>query len=139
MTTNADIGYDTVFAIETSAGVFTALAEVFEVTPPEITVDQVEVTHFKSAGRSREYIPALSDNGAASASMNYVPSSATDQLIDTLLGSGDVSTMRITYPNGATVTFDAFVSGYSKSIPVADRMTADVQFKVTGAVTMAAS
>jgi predicted secreted protein len=138
MTTNADIGYDTKFEIEVN-GTFTALAEVFEVTPPEIAVDQVEVTHFKSPNRSREYIPALSDNGTASASMNYVPNSATDQLIDTLLGSGDVAKMRITYPNDATVTFDAFVSGYSKSIPVADRMTAEVQFKVTGDVTLAAS
>ncbi len=139
MTTNADIGYDTVFAIETAVGVFTALAEVFEVTPPEISVDQVEVTHFKSAGRSREYIPALSDNGTASASMNYVPNSATDQLLDGLLTSGDVVKMKITYPNDATVTFDAFVSGYSKSIPVADRMTAEAQFKVSGAVVLAAS
>ena len=139
MTTNADIGYDTVLAIETSAGVFTALAEVFEVTPPEIAIDQVEVTHFKSPGRSREYIPALSDNGTAAASMNYVPNSATDQLLDGLVGTGDVKTIRITYPNGATVTFSGFVSGYSKAIPVADRMTAEVQFKVTGAITLAAA
>lgn len=138
MTTNADIGYDTKFEIEIDS-TFTALAEVFEVTPPEIAVDQVEVTHFKSPNRSREYIPALSDNGTASANMNYVPNSATDQLLDGLLTSGDVVKMRITYPNDATVIFDAFVSGYSKSIPVADRMTAEVQFKVTGDVTLAAS
>jgi NAD/NADP transhydrogenase alpha subunit len=138
MTTNADIGYDTVFAIKVGA-TFVDLAEVFEVTPPEVSVDQVEVTHFKSPNRSREYIPALSDNGTASASMNYVPNSTTDQTLDTLLTSGDVAEMRITYPNGVTVTFDAFVSGYSKSIPVADRMTAEAQFKVTGDVTMAAA
>lgn len=138
MTSNADIGYDTVFAIKVS-GSFVSLAEVFEVTPPEVSVDQVEVTHFKSANRSREYIAALNDNGTASASMNYVPNSATDQLLDTLLGTGDVAEMRITYPNGVTVTFDAFVSGYSKAIPVADRMTAEVQFKVTGDVTLAAA
>jgi predicted secreted protein len=136
--TQANIGYDTVFAIKVS-GSFVPLAEVFEVTPPEVAIDQVEVTHFKSPGRSREYIPALSDNGTASANMNYVPNSATDVLLDTLKASGDVAEMRITYPNGVTITFDAFVSGYSKSIPVADRMTAEVQFKVSGAVVMAAA
>lgn len=137
MTTLADIGYDTSFAIKVGAA-FVVLAEVYEVTPPEVSVDQVEVTHFKSPGRSREYIAALSDNGTASASMNYVPNSATDQLIETLLTSGDTAEMQITYPNGVTVTFDAFVASYSKAIPVADRMTADVSFKVTGDVVMAA-
>jgi predicted secreted protein len=137
MTTLADIGYDTSFAIKVGAS-FVVLAEVYEVTPPEVSVDQVEVTHFKSPGRSREYIAALSDNGTASASMNYVPNSATDQLIETLLTSGDTAEMQITYPNGVTVTFDAFVASYSKAIPVADRMTADVSFKVTGDVVMAA-
>lgn len=137
MTTLADIGYDTSFAIKV-AGSFVLLAEVFEVTPPEVSVDQVEVTHFKSPGRSREYIAALSDNGSATASMNYVPNSATDQLIETLLTSGDIAEMRITYPNGVIVTFDAFVASYSKAIPVADRMTAEASFKVSGEVVMAA-
>lgn len=137
MTTLADIGYDTAFAIKDGAS-FVSLAEVYEVTPPEVSVDQVEVTHFKSPGRSREYIAALSDNGTASASMNYVPNSATDQFIETLLTSGDTAEMQITYPNGVTVTFNAFVASYEKAIPVADRMTADVSFKVTGDVVMAA-
>jgi hypothetical protein len=35
MSTNANIGYDTVFAIKVS-GSFVDLAEVFEVTPPEV-------------------------------------------------------------------------------------------------------
>lgn len=139
--TAADIGYDTRYAIEDApgSGVFVELAEVYSVTPPEISVDQVDATHFKSPGRSREYIPALSDNGTAQAEMNFVPNSATDSRLEALKASGTVLAMRITYPNGVTVTFDGFVVSYAKNIPVDDRMTATVGFKVTGNVVIEAA
>jgi hypothetical protein len=138
---NANIGYDTRFAIEDApgSGVFVELAEVYSVTPPEFTIDQIEVTHFQSPGRSKQFVPALSDPGTAQAEMNYIPGSVTDVRLDTLRVAGTVLAMRITYPDGTTVTFDASVASYSKGIPVADRMTAQVGFKVTGAVVLAAA
>ena len=137
---NADLGYNTRFAIEDApgSGVFVELAEVYSVTPPEISVDQVEVTHFQSPGRSREFIPALSDNGTAQAEMNFVPNSPTDQRLEALKAAGTVLSMRITYPNGARVTFSAFVVSYSKNIPFGERMTATAGFKVTGDVVVTA-
>jgi len=136
----ANIGYNTRFAIENApgSGVFVELAEVYSVTPPEVAIDQVEVTHFQSPGRSKQYIAALSDNGTAQAEMNYVPNSATDIRIEALRAAGTVLAMRITYPNNTTVTFQAFVATYAKGIPVNDRMTATVGFKVSGDVTIAA-
>lgn len=138
---NANIGYDTRFAIEDAvgSGVYVELLEVFEVTPPEISVDQVEVTHFKSPGRAKEFIPALSDNGTAQAQMNYLPNSTTDQRLRQLQSTGDVLSMRITFPNGVTVTFPASVESYSQNIPVGDRMTATAGFKVSGAIVIAAA
>lgn len=137
---NASIGYNTRFAIEDApgSGVFVELAEVYSATPPEVSIDQVEVTHFQSPGRSKEYIPALSDNGTAQAEMNFVPNSATDQRLESLKADGTVLAMRITYPNLVTVTFQAFVVSYSKGVPVEDRMTATAGFRVTGNVTIAA-
>jgi hypothetical protein len=138
---NADIGYDTRFAIEDAvgSGVYVELLEVFEVTPPEISVDQVEVTHFQSPGRAKEFVPALSDNGTAQAQMNYLPNSVTDQRLRALQGNGQVLSMRITFPNGAAVTFPASVESYSQSIPVGDRMTATAGFKVSGQVVVTAA
>jgi predicted secreted protein len=138
---NADIGYDTRFAIEDAvgSGVYVELLEVFEVTPPEISVDQVEVTHFKSPGRAKEFVPALSDNGTAQAQMNYLPNSVTDQRLRELQVNGDVLSMRITFPNGATVTFPGSVESYNQNIPVNDRMTATAGFKVSGAIVIAAA
>ncbi|WP_182912854.1 phage tail tube protein [Paracoccus onubensis] len=135
---DAMIGYDTEFRIKPTpaAAEFTPLAEVYSVTPPEASIDQVEVTSFKSPGRKREYIPALGDNGTASCEMNFVPGSATDLLIEALITSGSVVGAEIEYPNATVVAFNCSVSGYSKGVPVDDRMTATVEFQVTGAVTI---
>ncbi len=135
---DADLGYGLTFRIKASAEAtdYTALAEVYSVTPPESTIDTVEVTHMQSPNRKREYIPALSDNGTASAEMNYVPGSATDLLIEGLISAGDVVGAEITYANGTVVAFDCMVSSYSKDVPVDDRMTATVEFQVTGDVTL---
>lgn len=135
---NAMIGYDTEFRIgaTASASTLTALAEVYSVTPPESSIDQIEVTHFKSPGRKREYIPALSDNGTASCEMNFEPGSATDLLIEGLITPGAVVDAEIEYPNGTVVAFSCSVSGYSKGVPVDDRLTATVEFQVTGDVTI---
>lgn len=135
---NAMIGYDTEFRIKAtpSASDFTDLAEVYSVTPPESSIDQVEVTHMKSPNRRREYIPTLSDNGTVSCEMNFVPGSATDILIESLITAGHVVGAQIEYPNGTVVAFDCSVSGYTKGVPVDDRLTATVEFQVTGDVTI---
>lgn len=135
---NAMIGYDTEFRIKATptASDFTDLEEVYSVTPPESSIDQVEVTHFKSQGRKREYIPALSDNGTASCEMNFIPGSDTDLLIEGLVSAGHVVEAEIEYPNGTVVAFSCSVSGYSKGVPVDDRLTATVEFQVTGDVTI---
>ena len=137
----AAIGYDTRFAIENApgSGVFVELAEVFEVTPPDTQVDQIDVTNYQSPSRQREFIPGLSDPGTASVSMNYVANSASDQRIEALRSAGTVLAMRITFPNGVRVTFNASVQSYTKAVPVDDRMTATVEVKVAAAPTIAAS
>lgn len=137
---DAMIGYDTLFEIKATpeATDYTELAEVYSITPPEASTDQVRVTHFKSPGGSHEYIPGLTDNGTATCEMNYVPGSASDLLIETLRSSRAVVGARITYPNATTVTFDCSVSSYSKGIPVDDRLTASVGLQVTGEVVVTA-
>lgn len=134
----ADIGYGITVEAEDSpgAGTFTALAEVYSVTPPETSVDQVDVTHYGSPNRSREFKPALSDNGTASAEMNYVPGSDTDQRIRAMKDNGEVIGFQVTYEDGTMVEFTGFVTSYAQSLPVDDRMTATIQIKVTGEVTL---
>lgn len=133
--TDAMIGYQTKYSIRSvvgSSGTFTEIAEVINVTPGEATADRIDATHMQSPGRRREYISGLIDNGEASFEINWVPGSATDEFLRGLFESGEVRDHQIEFPNGVTVTYDASIIGFSKAIPIDDRMTATITIAVSG-------
>ena len=120
------------------------LAGVFELSPPNEQADDVEITHFKSAGRKREYITGLTETGEGTISMNFVAGSATDLLVQAAKAAGDTRAYRIVIPNAAgepawQIDGFCYVKGYERGIPVDDRMTATVTVKFTGDTTEAAA
>ena len=141
--TLAAIGYGSTYeiwngALETPA--YVALTEVISITPGEAETDRVEATHMLSPGRRREYVSGMIDSGEASVEINWIPGNATDLLLRALLESGETVSHRITLPENAsgdriTLTFDAQITGYSKSMPMDDRLTATVTIAVSGAET----
>lgn len=136
--TEAKIGYGSKYAIW-DAGLtvpaFVEVAEVINITPGEATADRVDATHMQSPGRRREYISGLIDNGEASFEINWVPGSDTDERLRDLFSSGETVEHKITFPGGITLTYDASIIGFSKVIPIDDRMTATITLAVSGAET----
>jgi hypothetical protein len=136
------LGYGSVFQIQTenSPDNFVDLAEVISITPPSSTLDQIDVTHMTSPNRNREFISGLNDPGECSFDMNFVPGSTSDDRLFELLnlptGTLRRRACRISYPNGVTWSFSAELVGYEPTVPVDDKMTATVTFKVTGAMTV---
>lgn len=130
--TEASIGYGITFEMADAATPteFDYVAEIFNVTPPSDTTDQVDATHMQSPNRTREFIEGLTDPGEASFEMNYVVGSASDLLL--LAAKGKRKWCRITFPNGVQVMFWGSRQGYEKSAPTDDKMTATVTFKVSG-------
>jgi len=139
--TQASIGYGSTFEIESenSPNVYEALAEVFNITPPSMTVDMIDATHMQSPDRRREFISGLIDPGECSFEMNYVPGSASDARLNAILdlpaGVSRRRNCRIVYPNHVTHLFAAELQTYEPQVPTDDKMTASVTFKVTGPVT----
>lgn len=136
--TDARIGYGTGLEVF-SNGAWVEIAEVFMVTPGEATTDRVDATHMKSPGRRREYISGLIDSGEASFEINWIAGSDTDVLLRSLQTSGNNVDWRITFPNGVTVTFEASITGFSKAIPLDDKMTATLTLAVSGDETWGAA
>jgi hypothetical protein len=136
----AIIGYGATFEVETSAGsgVFTELAEITSISPPNLAVDEVEVTHMSSPDRTKEFIAGLTDPGDMSVELNYIPASATDDFILAWRTDGSTRSCRITYPDETTTdTFPAFVKGFAPTLATADKAAATLTLKVAGAVVRA--
>lgn len=131
--TDARIGYGAKFSIDPAGGTsFTDLGEVFNITPPSDSIDVIDATHMQSPNGTREFILGLNDPGTASFEMNFVPGSASDDLIQQVRAARAVVSCRITFPDTSTWTFDGILTGYEPAVPNEDKMTATVSFKVTG-------
>lgn len=140
MTTAASIGYGSLLEISTDGGSnWDEIAEVFSITPPSSAVDIVDVTHMQSPGRDREFILGLNDPGEASMELNFVPGSATDDMLLDIKAAYEPVKCRITWPNSVVWTFDGLLTGYEPAAPNDDKMTATVTFKVTGSVVSTAA
>lgn len=133
MATQASIGNGAQFQIESATpGTFTALAEVYDITPPNETTDIIDASHMGSP--NREFIMGLTDPGETSFEMNFVPGSTREGLLLAAKASRSAKKFRIVFPNDATWTFDGLVTGYEPAMPNDDKMTCTVTIKVTGAV-----
>ncbi len=132
----AVVGFDVTLEAETSSGsgVFTELAEITNVTPPNAQVNDVEVTHMKSPGRAREFRPGLTDYGTATFEMNWIPSSATDNFILAWRADGSTRAVKVTYPDGEVDTFPAYPQGYETGAQIGEKLSATLTLKVAGAV-----
>jgi len=115
--TEAILGYDTTIEVETAAdsGIYFELAEVTAFTPPQRTIEQVDATHMKSPGRTREFIPGFGEYGSMTVDMNYLPGSDTDDFIVAWEAAAENRSVRITWPNGVIHTLPGNVEGYAPS------------------------
>lgn len=142
---SALLGYGSYFQVEdqNSPTVFNYITEVFNITPPTFTVDQVDVSHMQSPGRIREFISGLIDPGEAGFEMNFVPGSESDQLLfdwmNTAAGVTRRRTCRVIFPPTSAGTyyweFSGEITGYEPTLPTDDKATATVTIKVTGTIT----
>jgi len=116
------------------------LVEVVECGFPSDEVDEVEATHLKSPGRRKEYIAGLIDGGEFTATMNYVPGSATDLLLTAAKVAGTTRCIRIVIPDDSgtgaadwNMVTHAFIKKYAPdSMTTAAKITSTVTFRVTG-------
>ena len=137
----ADIGIDIDVAIETAAltGVFVDLIEVTNIELPEMTTDEVEVTHMKSPNRTREFISGLKDPGEMTLELNWIEGNATDIELNSLKASGETRGIKITFPGvgGAVWSFSGYVKGYKPEASIGAAKKATVTIRVTGSVAIA--
>ncbi len=127
----AYIGKGTIFSTATMAAptVFTAIANVVDVSDPKAQIAHVETTNYSST--DKEFIPGMLDNGQLTLKLNYAEPSYS--AIIALLKV--TSMFQITKADGSTLAFAGFIDSMSGTNPIDNRLEQDVSIKVTGTVT----
>jgi predicted secreted protein len=118
----------------------TQLAKVKDVKIPQTEIDELEVTHYQSANRTREYVAGLKTLQDVEVELFYVPGSATDILCRAARDVADNRAVRIIVPNetgAGAVQFDfpAFVKTYAPTNEVDGVRMATLTLKPAAATT----
>jgi hypothetical protein len=134
-TSAAIIGYLSKYEISTTDGgsIYTEIGELTDFSLPQDEVDDVEVTHYQSPNKTREYIAGLITPGDSEFTINWIPGNATDVLVRGLKVSGARRNHRVSFPNGVKVTFPAYIKGVSPTAPIDDKLSNVISVKKAGA------
>ena len=138
--TEARIGYGTIFEFgdENSPPGYTPVAEVRNITGPNMSRETPDATHMQSPDGYREFLSGLKDGGEVTLELAFLPENATQDQntgVLSLFESGARRSCRITWagpsPNIQWV-FTGLVQTFQPAAPVDDSMTLSVTFKVSG-------
>lgn len=122
--------------------VFTALAEVTDITPNPLIQETQDATHHGSEQAFREFIPTVKDAGEVSGTMNWIPGHATQNTttgLASLLLDGEVHNFQVVIPAVVPVTwsFRGIVTNFApQAAPVDGKLSADFTIKLTGVPTL---
>lgn len=133
-------GFAGVLKVDIS-GTATAIAQIRDISGPNLSADTIEVTHRDGDGW-KEFIAGLRDGGEVTFDLVFDPAltthspSAAGGLI-TLLSAGTKEDFTVEFADSAPTVADfaAIVTGFQPKMPLNDAQTADVTLKVSGAIT----
>ena len=117
-----------------------AVADVISISAPTVSTATIDTTNMEAIHRT--FIAGTIDSGTMSLEIMYDPNSDTDiedAWDNTAVAAPVFKTCIITFSDSATFTFDAILVGFSASVSIDDKVTASIELKITGAVTVAAS
>jgi predicted secreted protein len=132
---NAIAGVGASFKRETaSSGVYAAIAEITQISGPDLTRGTIDVTNLDSVGGYREFIGSFRDGGTVTLSMNFALTTYNQMKTD--FEAADAHNYEIVLPDAGetTLLFAAFVTKLGMMIPTDDKISADVELKITGQV-----
>jgi hypothetical protein len=112
-----------------------ALSEILDVKLPGVTVDEIDITHMTSDNSYKEFAPGWFTADDLTVRANYLK--AQTATVDGLVGTS--KTWKITLPDTSYWYFTGWLKVVAGEAPLADRITADWTFKITGKPTFVAA
>jgi len=109
-------------------------AEILSVNTSGMSRGSIDVTHMGTTG-AREFIPAaLVDNGSVDIEFSYIPGT-TPPIQDAVANPAVLDSCAITFDGPHSITGNAFMTDFSISAQLEDKITATATLKFAGALT----
>lgn len=110
------------------------LTSVGEVTPDS---EELDATTLDSSGGYREYLQGFKDSGECSLTGYLIKADPGQAALRTGYGTGDIDAVLITYPDGTTVGFNAYVKSYTMGAADVDGIVGfAATLRISGAVSV---
>jgi predicted secreted protein len=116
--------------------VFTAIANITSINPPNMSRETIDLTTHQSADGWMEFKGALKDGGEVSSDVNYDPAQHDTLVAD--FEDDDPRNYQIVFPDDASTTwsFAAILTGFEPEAPYDDKLAASLTWKVSGKPTL---
>ncbi len=111
---------------------FSLIPEVRSIGGPSDKAEEIDVTHLGSTGGRREFIQGFKDSDDCAVEMNYVPANTIQSDFLDLYASGDKKGYKVTWPDGATLEFTAFIKGRGRPVQVGNAIVITATLRITG-------
>ena len=120
---------------------FTSIAEIVELTPPQMSRDEIDVTSHSSSDGYREFIAGLRDGGEVSFKANWLPTNSTQDGTTGLLECFNDNVnhnWRVVLPSSLiTISFSGFLTAFEPDLPLEEQAQLSGTIKVSGKPTVA--
>lgn len=121
--------------------VFTSIAEITELTPPNMSRDSIDVSSNSSSDGYREFIAGWRDGGEVAVKANWLPTNATHDGTTGVLSSFNDNVnhnWKIILPDTlATISLRGHVKDFNPDLPLEEQGTLEFVIKVSGKPTIA--
>ncbi|WP_165311051.1 phage tail tube protein [Vibrio ziniensis] len=109
------------------------LANVKEITPGEITVEDEDDTYLDDAEAAwTKTTPGQKSAGDTTVVLAWKPGEALQQGLITDVDNDTVTIYRTKFPNGTVDAFRGYINSLGKAVTVKDKITRTVKFKQVG-------
>jgi hypothetical protein len=136
--TEAMIGYGTLFqttdSLDDSPVVWRTVAEVGDITPPYEERDAIDTSHELAPNEWKTSLPGMKAAGEVSFKLNFIPGGETYQALRAELDDEVLYARRLVFPNGAILSFNAYLKRIETDAPTGGVIMASVTFQVSGEI-----
>lgn len=115
---------------------FTAIAEINDISGPNLSRDTLETTSLDTTGGYRTFIGGFRDGGEVQLEMNFTLDGYDDLKLD--FEDDDLRDYQIVLPDTGETTFgfSALVTSLGMKLSTTDKIMASVTLKISGEVTL---